>query len=110
MNESTKVNEKWTDTLTDLTPNVGGTERAISAAAGGALVAFGLKQGGAGGTLAAILGGAMLFRGATGHCHAYDALGVDTTGDKPLGTLRSPFNRRPLSGRIHVAKSVMINK
>ena len=102
--------QSWTDSLTDLTPNVGGAERAISAIAGGALVAYGTKQGGAGGTLAGLLGGAMLFRGVTGHCHAYDAMEFSTARDVPVGTLKSPFNQRPFSGRIHVTKSVTINK
>lgn len=94
---------------TDLSQNVNGAERAVSAAAGGALVAFGLKQGGPIGTLAAILGGGLLFRGATGHCHAYDALGVNTkhAGE---GSKLSPYGRAPLSGRVHVVKSATINK
>lgn len=99
----------WTDSLTNLTPNVGAAERAVSAAAGGALAAFGFKQGGITGALAAILGGGMLFRGATGHCHVYQAMGVGTN-EMPIGTLKSPFGRRPFSGRIHVTKSMMINK
>jgi uncharacterized membrane protein len=107
---NTKEFEKsWTDSFIDLTTNVGGVERAVSAAAGGALVAYGVKQRGIGGTVAAIIGGAMLFRGATGHCPAYDAMNMKTT-DGPAGRMKSPFNRRPLSGRIHVTKSVIIDK
>ena len=107
---NTKEFEKsWTDSFIDLTTNVGGVERAVSAAAGGALVAYGVKQRGIGGTVVAIIGGAMLFRGATGHCPAYDAMNMKTT-DGPAGRMKSPFNRRPLSGRIHVTKSAIIDK
>jgi uncharacterized membrane protein len=107
--ENTRQNEGLTEFLTDFSPNVGGAERAVSAVAGGALVAFGLKQGGAVGTLAAILGGGLLFRGTTGHCHAYDAMGIDTA-HAGEGSKRSPFNRSLFSGRIHVNKAVTINK
>ena len=108
---NTKEFEKsWTDSFIDLTTNVGGVERAVSAAAGGALVAYGVRQRGVGGTLAVIVGGAMLLRGATGHCPAYDAMNMKTTDRAPGGRMTSPFNRRPLSGRIHVTKSVIIDK
>ena len=107
--EQHKNDETWTEFLTDMRPNVGGPERVASTLAGGALAAYGLKQGGIVGTLAALLGGGMLLRGTTGHCHVYDALGVKS-GEAPLGTQKSPFNRRPLSGRIHVNKTIMINR
>src|SRR6186997_1805691 len=91
--------------LTDTSQNVNPVERAASAVAGGALVAYGLKQGGIGGTILSLLGGGMLVRGATGHCHVYDALGVDTK-DR-----RSPFKRSSLlTGKVHVTKALTINK
>jgi uncharacterized membrane protein len=98
------------DFLTDMSTNVGGTERVASTLAGGALLALGLKEGGVPGTLLGILGGAMLVRGTTGHCHVYDAMGVNTSSDVPEGTRSSPFNHRLLSGRVHVTKSVTINR
>lgn len=98
------------DFLTDMSPNVNNTERVISAALGGGLLAFGLRSGGVGGTLLSVLGGAMLFRGATGHCHTYDAAGVNTLRDEPLGSQRSPYNRRALSGRVHVTETVTIQR
>ena len=95
--------------MTDTTPNVGSAERVVSALAGGGLVAYGLKQGGLAGVIAMVAGGGMLYRGTTGHCHAYDALGVDTAraGD---GKTKSPFSHSVFSGRIHVTKSVTVNK
>ncbi|HUR96783.1 MAG TPA: SRPBCC family protein [Pyrinomonadaceae bacterium] len=86
-------------------------ERAASAIAGSALVVYGVKLGGVGGTLLSILGGGMLFRGTTGHCHMYGALGVNTAADVPEGTKKSPFTRGSLlSGKIHVTKALTINK
>ena len=110
MNQTHQIERSWTDTLTDTTTNVGAAERAVSAIAGGALVAYGIKNGGIGGTLAGLLGGAMLYRGTTGHCHAYEAMGVDTSGNAPEGAGKSPFNRSLLSGRVHVTKSTLIGK
>lgn len=98
------------DFLTDMTPNVNNTERFVSAAAGGALLAYGIRNGGILGTALSVLGGVMLFRGATGHCHLYNAAGIDTRRNEPLGTQRSPFNRHSLSGRVHVTEKIRIDR
>jgi uncharacterized membrane protein len=99
-----------TEYVTNLDTNVGGAERVASAVAGGALVAFGLKQGGVGGTLLSVLGGAMLFRGATGHSHVYDAFGIDTM-EGAEATEQSPYSRRSLiAGKAHVKRALTINK
>src|SRR5688572_10776097 len=58
--------------------NVGNGERAVSAAAGAILVVQGLSRLSLPGLLCAGLGGALIMRGLTGHCHAYSALGLDT--------------------------------
>ena len=100
----------FTNFLTDMSPNVNNTERLVSAIAGGGLLAYGIKHGGITGTLMSILGGAMLFRGATGHCHMYDAAGINTLRDEPLGTQRSPFNRSALTGRVHVTERIRIDR
>jgi uncharacterized membrane protein len=93
--------------LTNTSQNINSVERAASAVAGGAILAYGLKQGGIGGTLLSILGGGMLLRGASGHCHVYDALGVDT---KQLDST-SPFKKSSLlTGKVHVTKALTINK
>ena len=61
--------------------NVGETERWASGIAGGALALYGLagRRSLLGGLLAA-LGGTLLYRGVSGHCPLYGALGVDTRG------------------------------
>ncbi len=97
--------------LTDTSQNVNNIERVASTVAGGALVAYGYKLGGVGGTLLSVLGGGMLLRGTTGHCHLYDAMGLNTADDVPQGTRKSPFKRASLlSGKIHVTKALTINK
>lgn len=70
--------------------NVANPERIGSVALGAALLAYGLKQRDAKGILAALVGGAFVQRGATGHCMVYDALGVSTgESDAVLGRHRT---------------------
>lgn len=59
--------------------NVGHRERQISLLAGGVMALMGLTRGSLGGLMMAGLGGALLYRGATGHCPANAALGRDTS-------------------------------
>ena len=105
---TTQQGRSLTDFITDTSPNVNGPERVASALAGGALVGYGLKQGGVLGTALSVLGGEMIFRGATGHCHVYDAAGIDTTGETKQQ--RSPFGKSAFSGIVNVKKSVTINR
>ena len=63
-------------------PNVGQAERAASAALGGTLLLLGLGRRSLGGAAVAALGGGLVYRAATGHCHLYEALGVDTAADR----------------------------
>lgn len=58
--------------------NVGERERAVSALAGGALLATGLSRRGWLGLLLAWTGVGLLLRGATGHCAVNEALGRNT--------------------------------
>jgi uncharacterized membrane protein len=77
--------------------NVGKNERLVSLAAGSIVAALGAARRGPLGLLMAGVGGAMLYRGATGYCHTYAALGVDTAqGETRHG--------------IHVSESFLIDK
>jgi uncharacterized membrane protein len=58
--------------------NVGDNERAVSVAAGAVLAALGLRQRGLPGIMIAGIGGALAYRGVTGHSFAYDAMKVST--------------------------------
>ena len=77
------------------THNVARPERVASVALGAALVTLGLRQRGASGVAAAIIGGAFIHRGATGNCPVYNAFGI-STGDAEAA-LDAP--RRRLASR-----------
>lgn len=104
--ENTEQEKSITDVLTNMETNVGSTERIVSAVGGGALLAYGLKRGDTLGVLLSVLGGGLALRGATGHCQVYDAMNVDTSDSR---SENSPFSKGR-SGKIHVKKSITINK
>ena len=93
--------------------NVGDVERSTSLAAGSILVALGLARRSLPGALVAGVGGAMVYRGLTGHCHMYDALGIDTArksggGSSPQSALQL---QEEISDRgIHVEQAFLINR
>ncbi|HET7711881.1 MAG TPA: SRPBCC family protein [Thermoanaerobaculia bacterium] len=61
--------------------NVSNPERWISVVIGAAIATFGLTRRSASGIALAALGGALVWRGASGHCLVYDCLGVSTASD-----------------------------
>ncbi len=67
--------------------NVGELERWASLVGGGLLALTGLRQGSLGGLGMSAVGGALVYRGLTGRCEVYGALGVDTA--KPHGQVAS---------------------
>ena len=100
--------ERTGSNFADQGQNINDPERIASAVAGGALVAFGLKQGGLLGTTLSVLGGGLLLRGTTGHCHLYEAAGINTN-DPSRSTV---FGKVPgvLSGTVRVKKAVTVNR
>jgi uncharacterized membrane protein len=94
--------------------NVGRTERLLSMAAGGALAAYGLKRRSTPGAAAALAGAALLYRGATGHCDVYEAMGMQRATGKGTGMIadRHSDTRQQLGGSrgIHVEHSVTISR
>ena len=89
--------------LADRRTNVGGTERWISAAAGAGLLFAGLARRDRAGALAALAGGALLFRGASGYCPVNASVGRNSAADD---------TRIVLGGRggVHVRHSVTIGR
>lgn len=78
--------------------NVGPDERVISVASGAIVALLGLARRDLPGILLATVGGGLLYRGATGYCHMYAALDINTnTGDLA-------------SNGIHVAQSCLIDR
>lgn len=70
----------WTQELAPLEQgkqNVGQMERIVTGAAGAILAVFGLARRSVPGVLIAGIGGALLYRGASGRCPIYSALDID---------------------------------
>lgn len=63
---------------TQLTQNVPRVERIGSVGIGAALVGYGLSRRSLDGLLLAAAGGALVARGATGHCAMYEKLGINS--------------------------------
>src|SRR5688572_14002953 len=82
--------------------------------AGAMLAGWGLKRRDTIGGTAALSAAALLYRGTTGHCHVYDALGVSHGRNKGTGTIadQDSDTRQQLGGHrgMHVEQSVTINK
>jgi uncharacterized membrane protein len=84
--------------------NVGDTERIVSASAGTILIAQGLARRDLVGLLVAGVGGALAYRGATGHCSAYATAGLNTAND--TGHKRDTAKDRGT----RISQSLLINK
>lgn len=82
--------------------NVGQLERAVSVALGGLFVLRGLRQGKLLGPLMTAAGGTLLYRGMTGHCPAYAAIGA--------GSEDARFASGPLDRSIEIHRSITINR
>jgi uncharacterized membrane protein len=81
--------------------NVGEAERWVSMAAGGTLALYGLARRSLGGWALALLGGSLVYRGVTGRCGLYGALGVSTSD----ADRSAPYKRA-----IKVEKAVTVNR
>ena len=115
--------------------NVGQSERIASVAAGALLATLGLSRRTGPGWLIAAVGGGLLYRGLSGHCPAYGAMGVNTAdeGDAfaeedfrgPSGNVAgrwgggamgvSPRQREKVGRRIerrgvHIEQALQVNK
>ncbi len=88
----------------DLTVNVGKGERKVSLAAGAIMAFAGLRRRDLPGLIAAGIGGALLYRGSTGHCSAYKALGVSTAGSAQAG------KEHAHRGDVDVVQSFLIDR
>src|SRR5690242_3802942 len=61
--------------------NVGNREREASLLLGPVVALFGITRRDLPGLLLAALGAGLVYRGASGHCSIYDALGINSRGD-----------------------------
>ncbi|HYC57975.1 MAG TPA: SRPBCC family protein [Thermoanaerobaculia bacterium] len=83
--------------------NVSEPERWISVIGGSALAAYGLKMRSIPGLVLSAVGGALVWRGATGHCNVYESLGI-STAEEGERNVSVPYGRG-----VRVEKSVTIN-
>jgi uncharacterized membrane protein len=84
--------------------NVGDVERWASLLGGGALLAYGLSRASPGGLALALLGGALAYRGVTGHCSVYGTLGISTA------ERHGPQAAIPAGHGVKVEKSIIIQR
>lgn len=84
--------------------NVAHLERWFSVVAGSALAGYGLKRRTLPGLVVAALGGALVWRGATGRCPVYASFGISTAGEDDNRQVSVPYGRG-----IQVEKTVTIN-
>jgi uncharacterized membrane protein len=68
----------------DRNVNVSDAERWASLFAGGFLTACGLLRGTTSGLALAAIGGALAYRGVTGHCQLYEVLGESSADHQPV--------------------------
>ena len=97
------------DQQPDLSVNLSTTERQASVVGGVGLVLFGLGRRSNFGALIALLGGGLIYRGVTGHCPGYAALGKDTarTG-RASHSAAEP--RDYFENGVHVEQSVNVKR
>ena len=89
--------------------NVARPERVASVALGAALITLALRRRDATGAAAALLGGVLVHRGATGNCMVYRALGVSTgSADAVLGTPRSDVTSR--AATVNARKAIKVER
>lgn len=84
--------------------NINDPERWMSVIVGSALAAYGLKKRSIGGFALSAIGGAMVWRGATGHCMVYESLGVSSAGNGQDRQVSVPYGKG-----VRVEKAVTIN-
>jgi uncharacterized membrane protein len=85
--------------------NLSEPERWASVIGGGALLAYGLQKRSPAGWGLAALGGALAYRGATGHCDLYEAFGVNTARGRRGRQVSIPYELG-----IRVDRSILIEK
>lgn len=105
---NTNVEQTDASKSTSGTINVGEAERYASAIGGGALALYGLSRKSLGGLALGLIGAALVYRGTTGHCNMYGALGINTARD---GKTKDNKAKGLLGGRgTRVVKSITINR
>lgn len=98
------------DRISSENANVGEKERWLSALGGGALLLYGLKKRSWPGLALALLGGAFVYRGATGRCPVYQALEIDTAKKEGADPSERETGAAPEDGWVRAEKSIVVQK
>jgi uncharacterized membrane protein len=98
------------DRINSENANVGEKERWLSALGGGALLLYGLKKRSWPGLALALLGGAFVYRGATGRCPVYQALEIDTAKKEGAVPSERETGAAPEDGWVRAEKSIVVQK
>jgi len=88
-------------------PNVGGGERLASLAIGAPLMVMALRNKSPLKLIVGAMGAEMVYRGVTGRCPVYRAVGVDTNG---LGLSHSALQSVPYGKGIRVEESIAVDR
>ena len=84
-------------------PNVGDGERLLSIGAGAALAAYAIARGRWDSLIAGAIGAGLLWRGFTGRCQCYAALGIDTVEHNSATAV-------PAQQGVKIEKTIKINR
>src|SRR5688572_7111870 len=84
-------------------PNVGGGERLLSIGAGAALAAYAIARSRWDTLIAGAIGAGLVWRGYTGRCQCYAALGINTAEHNPATAV-------PAQQGIKTEKTIKINR
>ncbi len=84
--------------------NVNDPERWVSVVFGSALAAYGLKMRSIGGLILGAVGGALVWRGATGRCPVYGSLGISSLNENDGSNVSVPYGKG-----VRVEKAVTVN-
>lgn len=89
--------------------NVGSAERTVSVVAGSILGFLGIGRADVTGLVIAGVGGALIYRGATGRCPMYRAAGIDTAQEDGASGLMGRSSRSRRAGA-HLVQSYLIQR
>jgi len=90
-----------------LQKNVGDSERMVSVLSGAALALLGLSRGSVPGLVCAAVGGGLIYRGVSGNCPAYSALGLNTAEASQDG---QSAEQEVAERGVHVEQAFLINR
>jgi uncharacterized membrane protein len=84
--------------------NISETERTLSLLGGGLLALYGISRLSPGGLLLSLVGAGLVYRGATGRCPVYSALGISTAPSAAVSTCVAAGRGDKVTKSVQVAR------